>query len=197
MENSFNTELETPELESLSSLAQHLVYRLPGCDDEMIRLTLREVYRDFCRRACCLRVRRRFSEPICRIPIVYGGTILQVTEVRDGSHILHSPYEYRYNGEIISIPRLRDGCVEVSWIEIPSLSSENAPKWLIDKYGDALCSGVLGRLYSMSGKAWSDPQMAVIEGQRYEAVVNQVCAQLYSVDGSGKLGSVYDTSDLI
>ena len=197
MKNSFNTELETPELESLSSLAQHLVYRLPGCDDEMVRLTLREVYRDFCRRSCCLRVRRRFNDNICRLPVVYGGTILNVTEVRDGSHILRSSREYCYRGGMVEIPRLRDGCVEVLWIEIPSLSSENAPKWLIDKYGDALCSGVLGRLYSMTGKAWSDPQMAVIEGQRYEAVVNQVCAQLYSVDGSGKLGSVYDTSDLI
>ena len=98
---------------------------------------------------------------------------------------------------MVEIPKLRDGCVEISWIEIPSLSSEDAPKWLINEYGDALCSGVLGRLYSMTNKAWSDPQMAVIEGQRYEAVVNQVCAQLYSVDGSGKLGSVYDTSDLI
>ena len=74
---------------------------------------------------------------------------------------------------------------------------EIVDKYLINEYGDALCSGVLGRLYSMTNKAWSDPQMAVIEGQRYEAVVNQVCAQLYSVDGSGKLGSVYDTSDLI
>ena len=45
MANSFDTELETPELESLSSLAQHLVYRLPECDDATIRLTLREVYR--------------------------------------------------------------------------------------------------------------------------------------------------------
>lgn len=197
MENSFNAELETPELESLSSLAQHLVYRLPGCDDEVIRLTLREVYRDFCRRSCCLRVRRRFTEPVCCLPIVYGGTILNITEVRDGSHILRSTLEYYYDGRVVTIPRLRDGCVEISWIEVPGLSSEDAPKWLIDKYGDALCSGVLGRLYSMSGKAWSDPQMAVIEGQRYEAVVNQVCAQLYSIDGSGKLGSVYDTSDLI
>lgn len=197
MENSFNTELETPELESLSSLAQHLVYRLPSCDNTTIRLTLREVYRDFCRRSCCLRVRRRFHEPICRLPSVFGGTILSVTEVRDGAHILRSPHEYRYNNGIVSIPRFRDGCIEISWIEIPALSSENAPKWLIDKYGDALCSGVLTRLYSMTGKAWSDPQMAAIEGQRYEAVVNQVCAQLYSVDDSGKLGSVYDTSDLI
>lgn len=197
MINSFDTELETPELESLSSLAQHLVYRLPGCDDEMIRLTLREVYRDFCRRSCCLRVRRWFNDNICRLPVVYGGTILSVSEVRDGSHILRPSREYYYSGGMVEIPKLRDGCVEISWIEIPSLSSEDAPKWLINEYGDALCSGVLGRLYSMTNKAWSDPQMAVIEGQRYEAVVNQVCAQLYSVDGSGKLGSVYDTSDLI
>jgi hypothetical protein len=169
-------ELETPELETLSSLAQHLVYRLPECDGTTIRLTLREVYRDFCRRSCCLRVRRRFCGCAPRaIPPMFGGVVYKTTGTR----------------------RLSGGFVEVEWIEIPPLSSEEAPRWLIDKYGDALCSGVLARLMAQANKPWSDPQMAVIESQRYEAAINEECMNLYAESPSGALGTVFDTSDMI
>lgn len=197
MANSFDTEVETPELETLSSLAQHLVYRLPECDDKIIRLTLREVYRDFCRRSCCLRVRRRFHGPHCHLPVVFGGTVLRVTEVTNGHRPLRAPNDYVYANGNVMLSHGCDGEFVVAWVEIPPLSSEDAPKWLIDKYGDALCSGVLARLYSQSNRPYSDQQMALVESQRYEAAIGEACQSLYSSSPTGSLGTVFDTRDLI
>lgn len=197
MANSFDIEMETPELETLSSLAQHLVYRLPECGDTTIRLTLREAYRDFCRRSCCLRVRRRFCGQHFHIPVVFGGSVLKVTEVSCGSRRLRPSYDYNCVGCDISVPRFRNEEVTVSWVEVPPLSCEEAPKWVIEKYGDALCSGVLARLCSQINRPWGDPQMAVVESQRYEAAVNEVCQSLYENSSCGALGTVFDTSDMI
>lgn len=197
MANSFDTELETPELESLSSLAQHLVYRLPECDDATIRLTLREVYRDFCRRACCLRVRRHFHGPCCHIPVAFGGTVLQVTEVWSGTHRLRAGREFTCAGSNVMIPHHRCDDVVIAWVEIPPLSCEEAPQWILDKYGDALCSGALARLLAQPNRPWSDQQMAVAESQRYEAAVGEERQNLYTESPAGSLGTVFDTSDMI
>ena len=214
MANSFETELEAPEYETLASLAQNLVYRLPGCDDTTIRLTLREVYLDFCRRSCCLRVRRLFpASPNGRYPVFAsrGGTVRNVTEVCLRGRLLREGRDWRMdgNGAVFVDPRLvrandeppRCGrkCepVEIAWIEVPALGSEEVPRGFIGRYGEAMCAGVMARLLGIANKAWSDPQMAAVEGSRYEAMVNEERQKLYSPSGSGAMGDVFDTSSLI
>ena len=226
MANSFETDWEKPELETLASLAQHLVYRLPECDDAVVRLTLREVYRDFCRRSCCLRVRRRFEHAVHGdyiVPTMFGGEVYRVTEVCEGVRPLREGRDYTVNGNVVHLhrrhplvvaypppppyaampyqPELRHGriaCfVSISWIELPALSTENAPRWLVERHGDSLCAGALARLMMQANKPWSDPQMAMVEGNRYEAAVNEECQRLYAASDSGAQGSLFDTSDLI
>ena len=207
MANSFETDWEEPELDTLAGLAQHLVYRLPECDDSFVRLTLREVFRDFCRRSCCLRVRRRFEhDPHGEyfVSPMFGGRVLQVTDVRDGLRLLREGRDYVVDGNRVRLTGCRPNVVvdspwrlSVAWIEIPSLSSEKIPRWLIEKHGDSICAGVLARLYAMTNRKWSDPQMAVVESNRYEAAVNEECQRLYAIGDSGNLGTVFDTRDLI
>ena len=52
--NSFQEERDTPEYATVAELAANLVYRLPGCDDVLIRRALREAYVEFCRLANAL-----------------------------------------------------------------------------------------------------------------------------------------------
>ena len=215
MANSFETELERPECETLASLAQNLVYRLPGCDDNTIRLTLREVYADFCRRSCCLRVRRHFPierDGIYRVPVALGGTVRNVTAVRlrgvslregrewhaDGGTVFVDPHVTVVDVDYLDGHRIPDP-VEIAWIEVPGFGSEQIPRDILARHGEALCSGVLARLLAQTQKPWSDPQLAPVEASRYEAAVNEECQRLYAASphGSGSLGNAIDTSSLI
>ena len=222
MANFYETEWESPELDTLPSLAQHLVYRLNGCDDRIVRITLQEVYRDFCRRSCCLRVRRHFDfEPDGNyfVSPMFGGELERITGVYDGCWLLREGRDYTVNGNFVHLRRSLHNtppppedhpdvpppppekhprfALSISWIEMPSLSSEKAPKWLLKKHGDTICAGVMARLLAMSNRQWSDPQMAAIESNRYEAALNAECQKLYAVGDSGNMGNVFDTSDLI
>lgn len=62
--SAFETEWEKPEFDSVPSLAENAVWRLPGCDDTVLRKTLQEVYRDFCKRGAALRTWRKIELPL-------------------------------------------------------------------------------------------------------------------------------------
>ena len=218
MANSFETELERPECETLASLAQNLVYRLPGCDDNTIRLALREVYADFCRRSCCLRVRRHFPverDGVYMLPVAFGGTVRNVTEVLLRGRPLREGHEWQANDRAVFVDsrvtcteldpclhgdrHARPDIVEIAWIELPAFGSEKISRDVLARHGEALCSGVLARLLAQTQKPWSDPQLAPVEATRYEAAVNEECQRLYATSphGSGSLGNAIDTSSLI
>ena len=63
MGNTFQSEVEPPELESLADLSENVVYRLNGCDDLTVRKTLQEVAREFVRETQALTARQRL-EPL-------------------------------------------------------------------------------------------------------------------------------------
>jgi hypothetical protein len=83
--NSFETEWERPEFDSVPMLAENAVYLLPGCDDTILRKTLQTTYRDFCKRSAALRTWRKIlPEPgRAHYPIVpvLSGEIDCVTNV--------------------------------------------------------------------------------------------------------------------
>lgn len=212
MADSFGKEREAIELETLSSLAANLVYRLPGCPDMVVRKTLEDVYRDFCRRSCCLRGRWRFDlkEGERRYPLFsdIAGVIDSVTSVRSGRFVLSEPYDYRADlrgiPEIVmserTVPsegRPRFGHCEAEFVVVPRIGSENAPKWLLDRYGDSMVSGVLARLMSMSGKPWTDTAQAPAEGMRYENGIGEARMEYHSGNGASRFDNVIDTGDLI
>jgi hypothetical protein len=84
MGNTFQSEVEPPELESLADLSENVVYRLNGCDDLTVRKTLQEVAREFVRETQALTARQRL-EPlghgIYPVPALFGGRVVEVREV--------------------------------------------------------------------------------------------------------------------
>jgi len=213
MASEFDSELETPEMETLASLAENIVYRLPGCSDIMIRKTIRDVYRDFCRRSCCLCGRRQFkishADKIIPVPSEYGY-VDSVSEVRLNGRVLIGGRDYMVLGgspvmiEISDRILPREGVEEenlplldIVSVQIPRLESESSPRWFIEKYGEYIVSGVLSRIMAMSGKAWSDQPQSKIELLRYENGLNEARVNFYSKSSNGYIESIVDSGDLI
>lgn len=92
------------------------------------------------------------------------------------------------------VPHLHVTCVEV-----PKSGSETAPSWFLEKYGEAIVSGVLWKLMSMTGKAWSDPAQAAVEKVNYDNFMNEARVNYAngSQYGSGDAGRAVDTSVII
>lgn len=197
---SFYDEWEKPEFEDLANIAENLVYRLPGCTDVMIRKTIASVYRDFCKRTCVLKGRRRIElsrdqrcYSVCSrsdgfiVDCVIGVTFENGRELCEGEYSLHE-------GKISFPDRVLPNChdrqtVEVEFVEIPELGSEKIPLGFLNRYGDAIASGVLMQLMSMAGRPWSDPQQAALEARLYENALTEFRVRHHSGGqmSSGKL----------
>lgn len=216
MASEFDNELETPEMETLAGLADNLVYLLPGCSNLMVRKTLQTVYRDFCRRSCCLCGRRQFTlEPeqdSVTVAPRFGGIVECVAEVTYNGRKLDSMRDYWVSDgttvRIGFVPRLvpaegtdaeRLPNVDVIVTEMPALNSENVPSWFVQRYGEIVTAGVMARLMIMNGKPWSDPQQAQFERIQYENGVNEARMRYYAGGNAtnGDTGFSIDTGDLI
>lgn len=236
MANSFQQEQETPELEMLSELAENLVFRLRGCDDVMIRKTLQEVYREFCRETKCLTADRIIEVEPGRLdyPLApaFGGVVTDVRRAAIGTQRLNPGFDYSTHGTrplVLHLsprwvphpqPQAPDGMtvpaavpgetppsiplaerhihlapvfVRVVQEEIPSLNSEKVPRGMIELHGDAICSGVLARLFAMTGRAWSDPQQAAMERANYEGAKSELRMKHETPPG----GRFIDTSQIL
>lgn len=176
----YETDWERPDFDSVPSLAENTVWRLPGVDAVAVRKTLQDVYRDFCKRSAALRTWRR-------IALVDGTSRYPVCPVMSGqidciARVLH-------NGRDWSAVRIGRGLepeiftgegdwhfhendfIEVETVEVPNISEERAPRAFLKRYGDALVAGALARLMSMAGKAWSDAEQARQNGVEYENAI--------------------------
>lgn len=123
----FTTEWERPEFDSVPSLAEDMVYLLPGCDSVLIRKTLQATYRDFCRRSAALRTWRQVeAEPhvrMCPVVPVLSGEIDCVTRVLFG-HSRREVHDWRVAGDppMLELPRvceryLLDESPGVVWVQ--------------------------------------------------------------------------------
>lgn len=90
--------------------------------------------------------------------------------------------------------------LRVRTVELPRTGSEKAPRWFLDKYGEAVVAGAFVRLFGMTGKAWSDPAQAQSELIRYENFTTKArldsLAEDVSPVGNGHIDAI-DTSGLL
>lgn len=209
----FTTEWERPEFDSVPSLAEDMVYLLPGCDSVLIRKTLQATYRDFCRRSATLRTWRRVEAEqhvrMCPVVPVLSGVIDCVTRVLFG-HSRREVRDWRVAGDppMLELPRvceryLLDESPGVVWVqdkpnvgalpvvvddgerrivrvhlwveavEIPHIGEERAPREFLQRYGDALVDGALARLFSMTGRPWTDVEQARQRGVAYSNALSE------------------------
>ena len=196
MSSPYQDEWESPEYDNLASIAENLVYRLPGCSEVMIRKTISSVYRDFCKRTCVLRTKRRIELEHGRnayplVARIEDCVVDCITEVEIGGCIIeHLDGWENPSGDIICLhnrllpPEGETWFLDVTCIEIPRLSSEKAPSLFIQRYGDAIQDGVLWELMSMMNRPWSDQQQAFRFSRAYENALTEHRTRYY---GGGNL----------
>lgn len=185
MGEDFHEESAAPEYGNLAALAEDLIYRLPGCEDTMVRKTIRDVYRDFCRRTCVLRTRQKINvvhgetdyalhavHPYCSIDtvtdVVLNGRRIEV----DGYDFCGGDFIH-LDGRLLPLEDEAPYVLAVTCVEIPNIGAEHASWHFINRYGDAIVSGVLMRLMSMSGRAWSDEAQAAMNARLYENALTE------------------------
>ena len=180
----------------IAALAENIVYRLPGVADVMVRKMLQAAYADFARLSCCFVswCDTETEEDVTEYPVaamIPGMTVAAVSEVRiDGRKLVHGR-DYRiFNAGMAPVVVLESHTMSadprilsVRAIEQPKYNSERAPRWFIDKYGEAVVSGALVKLYGMSGRRWSDQDMARQEMVRYENFCTNARLNSLSSDG--------------
>lgn len=212
MASSFDEERPAPEYDRLAKLAANVVLRLPSCPDELVRRALQDVYRDFCRRSCCLSGVFRAEVSGCGVvpvPPTVGGVVDCVSgasldgralvrgrdyAVRDG----HPP-AVELARRLVPAPGERPAELEVRTVEVPSLSSEDVPFGFCDRYGEWLCDGALARLQSMGARPWTDEGSASLALARYEAGVCETRMRVLSgaACGDGQVDFLPDTAVLV
>ena len=187
--NPLSEEVEASEFMNLGSLAEDMVYRLPGCADVMIRKTLQNVYREFCKITWALRS-TTVSELVkgtskYNVIIPSQSTVLRVVKVKKGTSVLQEGTQYRAlvgspaKIELLSVPTDCDEGVELSVesVCVPTRGAEDVPNWFEAMYGDALVSGALFVLFAMSGKPWTDESQAKMEGIKWRDALSDASAK--------------------
>ena len=213
MANSFETERETPEYGSIAELASNIVYRLPGCADEMVRRALRDSYGDFCRLSNALKTERIIPilprrdrcpitplTPDCVIESISGVWYhgVRLAEGVDYSVSLGTTPCIILGRYMVPKEEKPGHEIRVVCIEQPKSGSERAPKWFIRKYGDAICAGALVKLFGMTGRPWSDAMQMRMEHVRWDNAVSgaRMAVMSGSAFGNGRIDTV-DTSGLL
>ena len=208
MANAFETERDAPAYASIAELAENLVYRLPGCDDEMIRRALLEAYVNFCRLSNALVTKReiRLEVGVCVYPVVPFAPDCNVESIRSVG-IRGRTLEPRRDYAVVTgstpcvrirspfLPESAEDArfITVECMEVPRTGSERAPRWFIRKYGDAVCAGALVRLFGMTGCRWSDPAQMRMELVKWENAVTS--ARIADAGGSQFGNGTFDTID--
>ena len=188
----FYAEWERPEFDSVPTLAENAVWRLPGCDDTVLRKLLQESYRDFCRRSAALRTWRKIrlepnethypiapllaGEIDCVTQVIWAGRRVPVRRwmvTGDVPPMLELPHAYVGRHCVEETTDGRQWCVMVEAIEIPNISEERAPKTFLRRYGDAIIDGALARMFSMQGRAWTDAEQARQHAVAYENAISE------------------------
>lgn len=192
---SFHEPWVAPEMDSIAALAENVVYRLPNVADVMVRKTLQVVYGDFARLSCCFVSWRDIDSEdgetdYAVAPMFPGMNVSAVSEVLLDGRKLVNGRDYRiFNAGNTPFVQLRaetsdDQVISVRAVELPKYNSEKAPKWFIEKYGEAIVAGSLVKLYGMSGRRWSDADMARQEMIRWENFCTTARVNSLSSDGS-------------
>lgn len=131
MANSFQNEQVIPELVTIAELAENLIYRLPGCSDIMVRKTIQEVYREFCRETKCLTAGRIYDllAGTTEYPVgaTCGGVVGEVREVFIDNRKLTQGRDYDAIDGICPLVRLAPRFVDFTETDAESTSPTIAP----------------------------------------------------------------------
>lgn len=207
-ENPLESPAADEETRELSDLAPEMVWRLPGCADLAIRKALQRAWGVFCERTGAMRVRAfaasrpspggnravaYFASPVAHHHVVRVHSCVRV----DGGRPMPLPegacgWMAASGGAVSVDPRLApEGARFMAECELaPDPGAESVPARFLAEFGGALVSGALFMLMSQSGRPWSDPQAASIEGVAWQNALSRAARKAVADRGEGGTGRV-------
>lgn len=202
----------------ISQLADRVVYRVNGCDDVTIKLVLHAAFSDFARLSCCFTTIRHVEleagegeYPV--VPMTPRMFVDSVSGVMLRGRRLETPRHYVVRTGrvpvVVLAPELVPDSVDagnpivisIRAVERPRMNSGYAPSWFIEKFGDAVVSGALAKLFAMSNRPWTDPVQAQIELTAWQNALSSARIDSFREDasqnGSGHLHQTIDSSGVL
>jgi hypothetical protein len=175
-------EVEPVATDNLGPLAKLILPELPGCDDLMVRMKLGAALREFCREtnACVVTMPAKVIrndkgyDYIYAPPAPEGMVIGSLLSVKNFDGTLVEWGDGDINRGMIVIGRgARDEFVNVSYSVYPKAGGEACPERFVERYAEAITSGAMHKLLSMTNKPWSDPNRAAQYGAEYADAISE------------------------
>ena len=187
--NTLTEESTVLDLTAMGSLADLMVYRLPGCSDVMIRKELQRVSREFCRAT------GGFKETLALTPVVstytynlvpsYNANIELVTavtmfglvqsterfDVSDGDPVAIT-FDSGWFDNAYDAAETADLTGSAVVMLVPEIGCESFPDHFLKRNGEAIVAGALMNLARIPNMPWTNPSMAVSEGIIYQNFLN-------------------------
>lgn len=182
-----STKLNPIDVENIGSFANLILSEVPVCNDLIIREKLASTLREFCREtdACTVRQdlfvhgNQHVFQVTCVPMDMVIGNVLDLTY--DGRHV--SFRTDTGNMTVIADERAAHGVhVVITVSVVPAVGGEKCPKWFKRRYAEAICSGTLYHLLSMTKKPWSDPNRSVQYAMNYRNAIAEASYQRISND---------------
>lgn len=187
--------------EALRALVEDIVYQMPSCPDISIRKELQRAWRDFADRTSCWKATPKVAlaagDDLYAIPTPYGATVKTVDFTAfiapEGGFRPFRPREVRPDGGgnwLVRLQVVPDGAFVAKWPDmeiritlLPWRNDEDAPQWVVEKYGPALAAGAIWRLASQEGKPWSNAALAEQSLSDWRDALNEASIRAIAPDG--------------
>ena len=169
----------------MRSLVDEIMFEMRGLSDVECRKELQRTAREFCERTNCWTADALFGPctpvgayPVANVPA--GAIVVRVRE-KGGSWFgpglfgwsgFPGPQPFYYPTRLVPYagpPPPGRFVVALA----PDIGSEDVPQEVLRVWGAAIVSGAKAHLMALSGREWSDPQSAVIYGQKYNAAAGE------------------------
>lgn len=168
------------DLVPLLAYVGEMAYKLPTVTDVMMAKEIWHVVCDVCERigAMLFRETEGVSSPFTPHPPI--GRLQRYV----GAGTAEGPVELSCLAVSQGALVFSDGAAPayVDYSVVPDVNADpdaqKAPRWFLHRYEQLLLAGALSRLQSMTGKGWSDPQLAQSNGLAYVRDLNRASVGL-------------------
>lgn len=176
---------------AFSTFYDHLLPELPGCTTEFVDLHLLQVARDFCTRTSAWRdtfdtiasqddtltydlfTSEARTELVQLLRLTINDVLLWCAEDpaenedQPENPADQPPFVINGDGDLITLEEQPEGDIVMVGSMRPTMAATSLPDLLLNDYLEAIRTGTLARLMVMSGKRWTDRDLATIYGREY------------------------------
>lgn len=178
------------DMRQIEELYTKVTQYAPGCSEPMAVEHLRQAAITFAKRTRCWRFHDRFEtvpcEPdfICTPPyaalfqverVTFDGRELEPAEYnsRGHEHAEGFPQYYRQTSpNTLKLEPYQTGVISISMFLHPAVDADVLPSILIDNFARDIADGALATLLMLPGMPFTNPQLAAMFSQKFEAALD-------------------------